>query len=51
MENYIGKVREVSEKRTIDIENESTRLHEQIETISAILSGVVLQGETVVEKV
>ncbi|XP_065216083.1 uncharacterized protein LOC135842515 isoform X1 [Planococcus citri] len=51
MENYMGKVRELSEKRTINMENESTRLNEQLEAISSILSGVVLQGETVVEKI
>lgn len=51
MENYMGQVRELSEKRTIDMENETTRLHEQIEAISAITSGVILQGETLVERV
>ena len=47
----MSKVREVSEKRTINMENESTRLNEQLEAVSSIISGVVLQGETVVEKV
>lgn len=51
MENYLGKVRDLTEKRKIDVENESAKLTEQLEAISSIVEKLKLQGDTVVEKV
>ncbi len=51
METYIIKIRELSEKRRLDIENENTQLRAQFESITLILSRAVLQGNSFSEKV
>lgn len=51
MENYVGKIRELSEKRTNDIENERTQMREQLDSISLILSNTVIEGDSIVTKV
>ena len=47
----MGKVRDLTEKRKIDIENESAKLTEELEAISSIVGKLKLQGDTLVEKV
>lgn len=51
MENYVGRIRELSEKRTIDLDNENVKMHQQLDTISSILDRLGLQGDSVTEKV
>lgn len=51
MENYVGKIRELSEKRTIDLENENTKMRQQLENITSIFDKVILQGDSLTEKV
>lgn len=51
MENYVGRIRELSEKRTIDLDNENVKMHQQLDTISSVLDRLVLQGDSMTEKV
>ncbi|KAK7571070.1 hypothetical protein V9T40_014674 [Parthenolecanium corni] len=40
MENYLGQIREMSEKQTVDIENENKKMQDQLAHILSVISNI-----------
>lgn len=54
MENYLGQIREMSEKQTVDIENENKKMQDQLAHILSVISNIFNDedaGNSITDKV
>lgn len=54
MENYLGQIREMSEKQTVDIENENKKMQNQLSHILSVVSSILVDDsgcDSVTDKV